>query len=1347
MTSGEFLWKDLPHRYVVEFDQHVTAVAADDFEVLNLDTDQPEPFVLDAYDPLTHRATLRFPGVFEGSGMLASGNYQLRIRPGAVSSAATSEVMTTAHETEFFFLWGDADHNRVVDGTDYAILDSSYVSQAKTFPELSWYENGDFDYSTTWDSTDYSLIDAGFMIHLIEPTDFYAVARSLAEDPNIGIRVSWDANPQVYQWRVERNSYDGQGYVPITGWLDSSTSFYDDSNLADGTWYSYRVRGRDVAGNLIAYTPQRGDYTVLPGPGAPIVTPQSSSEMLLTWTDNASKEAGFNVYRSTSSTGPWELAGLSFRDETSFLDVGLDDNRTYYYYVQAYTRYTTSAPTPVVSAATPLGVPQAPSNLQAASTVPGRIDLSWTDNSDDESGFEVQRFDPGAAAWTSLSITASPSYQDPGRTEGLRYRYRVRARNAAGNSPFSETIEATAAFGVPAAPSGLMAHPGADGWSVELDWTDNSDNEAGFKIECSTDGGSFSQIGWVGANVSSYEATGLTPGRDYAFRVRAFNPTAASTYSNIATPGSGPVGHGAVISNGTIALGINTEGDLNYAGVGLRYAGSGGDGISPGCACEGWGAADAASAVAGFADRDQGVSNLTPVLFSATAATATSVVNVGNTLQVVHEYYPSGNSHLYAARVTIRNISDSSVDLRYRRVSDFDVFPTEFNEFMTIAGDSELIRYTNNNGFAPADPLGSTTEGFPSAADLHSGTFDTVGPFDHGSLFDLGFGEVSAGQSIAFMLYYGAATTRAAAVAALSEVGAEAYALAQPRTSEGTVDDSVNTFMIGLASAAQLPQDVELVAHRTGGKFAQAVSEAVESSNDPAKLLILTNNDAEEPAAITNGQLDFDDTSASIPTGSLNPVDDDLMRITLKRIPSTLTGGTLGIELSNPSAVRLLTSDGTPLTNLTLNLSNPSSNGYLNGVHARDVDVWLEGLQPDQDFVFSWVHRDSTGRELSGDKVHMTIAEWTHVGVDGTQREHYGSVSSRILLEAADRMYWDPSSIDLSAYAFRNRIRGISLATLDQIQAISADDPTIQADDHLVAIPGGVQSEKPIVAYQGRVLAADELAHVESRLGVIAVHNSAIENNATPAGGADRHVRKPVAAAVDPWHHPYPLYLGGSPTQRLIQLTPEQHEIVHRFWDRWLASIDGEDARDIWAALKPEERRTMIKASLVQIGVRIPEEIVDRYMDDFMADEMLEVNRSPDRLPHTECPKIDPAEVEDARRRNPNATVSPDFSGKAAKAIARVERLIDVIAIFAAIGEGLELGQNLMQDPPPLNGVYAACRAWRNNPGNIELETEAKRRITNWIGEYLGDGNVSNAIQTAIAYLDLHTLRFDHDRR
>lgn len=84
---------------------------------------------------------------------------------------------------------------------------------------------------------------------------------------------------------------------------------------------------------------------------------------------------------------------------------------------------------------------------------------------------------------------------------------------------------------IPAAPSGLKA--AVSGSTVTLTWMDNSDNEQGFKIERKPKVGTWSQIGLVGANVRSYSDS---PGKgNWQYRVRAYNASGDSAYSNIAS--------------------------------------------------------------------------------------------------------------------------------------------------------------------------------------------------------------------------------------------------------------------------------------------------------------------------------------------------------------------------------------------------------------------------------------------------------------------------------------------------------------------------------------------------------------------------------------------------------------------------------------------------------------------------------------------------------------------------------------------------------------------------------------------------------------------------------------------
>ncbi len=83
----------------------------------------------------------------------------------------------------------------------------------------------------------------------------------------------------------------------------------------------------------------------------------------------------------------------------------------------------------------------------------------------------------------------------------------------------------------PNAPSGLTSTAVSTA-QINLSWNDNAANESGFKVEQSTDGTTFSQIATVSANVTSYSSTGLTRNRNYYYRVRAYNATGNSGYSN-----------------------------------------------------------------------------------------------------------------------------------------------------------------------------------------------------------------------------------------------------------------------------------------------------------------------------------------------------------------------------------------------------------------------------------------------------------------------------------------------------------------------------------------------------------------------------------------------------------------------------------------------------------------------------------------------------------------------------------------------------------------------------------------------------------------------------------------------
>ncbi|HVE85611.1 MAG TPA: immunoglobulin-like domain-containing protein [Myxococcales bacterium] len=253
----------------------------------------------------------------------------------------------------------------------------------------------------------------------------------------------------------------------------------------------------------------------------------------------------------------------------------------------------------------------------------------------------------------------------------------------------------------------------------------------------------------------------------------------------------------AIISNGTVQLGINSDGSLNVPGgtlstgsngttyVGLRYLPTGGESTAPGCLCEGWGVADGAVGITGWTDQDIGTYNITVESFTATATEATSVVRIGSDFRVTHHFAPSAATpYLYEVKVTIENISgDVLEDVRYTRAMDWDISPNTFSEYVTIQGTSGAlnVRYADNNGFANPDPLRSR---FSLGA---SGDFIDYGPQDHGALFDFVFGSLERGKTREFTIFYGGAPTESAALAALGSVRAEVYSFGQSNW-DGTGD-------------------------------------------------------------------------------------------------------------------------------------------------------------------------------------------------------------------------------------------------------------------------------------------------------------------------------------------------------------------------------------------------------------------------------------------------------------------------------------------------------------------------------------------------------------------------------
>ena len=189
-------------------------------------------------------------------------------------------------------------------------------------------------------------------------------------------------------------------------------------------------------------------FTIIKGavsvPAAPqnLAANPGNAQVSLTWSAS-SGATSYNVKRSTTSGGPY--ATIANPAGTSHVDTSVVNGTTYFYVVSALNDIGESGDSTQV-AATPSAptVPAAPSNL-TLTTTKKKIRLSWVDNSNNETGFKIERSTDGVN-FAQIAIVAANivTYQNNGVTSGVRYYYRVRATNGAGDSAYSNTANIVA---------------------------------------------------------------------------------------------------------------------------------------------------------------------------------------------------------------------------------------------------------------------------------------------------------------------------------------------------------------------------------------------------------------------------------------------------------------------------------------------------------------------------------------------------------------------------------------------------------------------------------------------------------------------------------------------------------------------------------------------------------------------------------------------------------------------------------------------------------------------------------------------------------------------------------------
>jgi FtsP/CotA-like multicopper oxidase with cupredoxin domain len=301
------------------------------------------------------------------------------------------------------------------------------------------------------------------------------------------------------------------------------------------------------------------------------------SGVTLTWTDptpidynniatfgKKSNEVGYNVLRApvvNGKAGTFTKIASVLANNVTYTDNTTDPNASYAYRVDAFnpatdpshtsatpdptTMYNSGTPSNVVIFAAAPAPPAAPTNLKAAASG-ANINLSWTDNSTNETGFVLERSSDGVN-FTPINVgahanTGIVNYTDANLAPGT-YFYRVKAVIGTTASAYSNTATALVVANTPVptapkAPTRLTASS-LSGPKVALFWQDHATNETGYVVERSVDGGkTFSVIATLSANAGTgrmrYIDTHVTSRKIYLYRVKAINGATPSSYSNSA---------------------------------------------------------------------------------------------------------------------------------------------------------------------------------------------------------------------------------------------------------------------------------------------------------------------------------------------------------------------------------------------------------------------------------------------------------------------------------------------------------------------------------------------------------------------------------------------------------------------------------------------------------------------------------------------------------------------------------------------------------------------------------------------------------------------------------------------
>ena len=268
-----------------------------------------------------------------------------------------------------------------------------------------------------------------------------------------------DASITGYKIEVSPNG-SSSSWSDLVANTNNTTTTYSHTGLSAGTTRHYRVSAINSVGTGTASSTANAttNATTPTEPGAPTgltATASGTSTIDLDWTepsdDGDASITGYKIEVSPNgSSSSWsDLVANTNNTTTTYSHTGLSAGTTRHYRVSAINSVGTGTASSTANATTPTE-PGAPTGLTATASGTSRINLTWTEPSDDGdasiTGYTIEVSPNGSSGWSNLvgnTNNTTTTYSHTGLSTGTTRHYRVSAINSAGTGTASRTANAT----------------------------------------------------------------------------------------------------------------------------------------------------------------------------------------------------------------------------------------------------------------------------------------------------------------------------------------------------------------------------------------------------------------------------------------------------------------------------------------------------------------------------------------------------------------------------------------------------------------------------------------------------------------------------------------------------------------------------------------------------------------------------------------------------------------------------------------------------------------------------------------------------------------------------------------